>query len=222
MYRLSIPSSGHISPRLNHKILDVALLRQWFCSIGTTKSDANPDAITGLSVLSESLKGCSRIALLGIGSELRGDDSAGILLVRELGRMVKKSPFSHLGFEGFEGGSAPENATGFIKRFKPSHIVIVDAADISLAAGEHREIDPAEISDITFSTHTLPMKIITEYLKQATGATISIIGVQPENLDFGRPPTEALLRGVRRLSEQLYEIMCECDLRIGALAPASH
>ena len=161
------------------------------------------------------LEGCSRIAVLGIGSELRGDDAAGILLVSELGLMVRRQPFSHLRFEGFEGGSAPENATGFIKSFKPSHIIVVDAADISLASGEYREIDPEDICDIPFSTHTLPMKIITEYLKQATGAIISIIGIQPGNLDFGKPPTEALKMGVGRMSQQLYEIMRECDQRLG-------
>ncbi|MBU0498793.1 MAG: hypothetical protein KJ867_01900 [Gammaproteobacteria bacterium] len=38
-------SSGHIWPNLNRKILDVALLRLRFCSIGSTKSDLNPSAI---------------------------------------------------------------------------------------------------------------------------------------------------------------------------------
>jgi hydrogenase 3 maturation protease len=161
---------------------------------------------------------CSRIALLGVGSELRGDDAAGLLLVREMAIMVRKGPFSRIVFEGFEGGNAPENATGFIKGFSPSRIIVVDAADISLAIGEHREIDPEEISDIPFSTHTLPMRIITDYLRQATGAAISIIGIQPENLDFGRPPTGALKRGVRRLSRQLYGIMRECDQALEAPA----
>ena len=169
-------------------------------------------------MLLKRLEGCSRIAVLGIGSELRGDDVAGVLLVRELGLMANKRRFSHLAFEGFEGGNAPENATGFIKGFKPSHIIVVDAADISLAPGECREIDPEELGDIPFSTHTLPMKIVTDYLKQATGAAISIIGVQPENLDFGRAPSKALKRGVRRLSRRMYEIMREYDQALGAPA----
>jgi hydrogenase 3 maturation protease len=92
----------------------------------------------------------------------------------------------------------------------------VDAADLSLAPGEYREIDPEEINGISFSTHTLPMKIFADYLKQATGAAISIIGIQPENLDFGKPPTNPLKRGVRRLSRQLYEIMRESDQGLGA------
>ena len=39
-----IPSSGHLWPRLNHKILEIALLFLWFCSIGATKSNQNLSA----------------------------------------------------------------------------------------------------------------------------------------------------------------------------------
>ena len=39
-----IPSSGHLWPRLNRKILEIVLLFLWFCSIGATKSGPNPDA----------------------------------------------------------------------------------------------------------------------------------------------------------------------------------
>jgi CRP/FNR family cyclic AMP-dependent transcriptional regulator len=39
-----IPSSGHLWPRLNRKILETVRLFLWFCSIGATKSDLNPGA----------------------------------------------------------------------------------------------------------------------------------------------------------------------------------
>ncbi len=161
---------------------------------------------------------CRRIAVLGIGSELRADDAAGVLVVRELGHMIKERPFRNLQFQGFEGGNAPENTTGFISRFKPTHILVVDAADIAVKTGECRTIDPREISEIAFSTHTLPMKIVTDYLEQATGAEIAIIGIQPGNLDFGKCPTAAVLRGVRQLSGRLYQFMRECDRSLGESA----
>jgi hypothetical protein len=41
---LCISSFGHLRPGLNHKILDVALLRLRFCSIGPAKSDPNLSA----------------------------------------------------------------------------------------------------------------------------------------------------------------------------------
>jgi len=157
------------------------------------------------------LEGCSRIAVLGIGSELCADDAAGILLVRQLRARISAHPFDSLEFEGFEGGNAPENTTGFISAFKPSHILLVDAAEIGASVGECREIATEEIPDICFSTHTLPLKIIVDYLGKATGAIISVIGIQPGNLDFGNPATPEIDNGVKRLSGLLHRIMEEYD-----------
>jgi len=157
------------------------------------------------------LEGCSRIAVLGIGSELCADDAAGILLVRQLRSRISAYPFDSLEFEGFEGGNAPENTTGFISAFKPSHILLIDAAEIGTSAGEFREISAEEIPDICFSTHTLPLKIIVDYLGKATGAIISVIGIQPGNLDFGNPTTPEIDNGVKRLSGLLHRVMEEYD-----------
>jgi len=157
------------------------------------------------------LEGCRRLAVLGIGTELRGDDAAGILLVRQLQAMVAAQPFGSLVFEGFEGGNAPENATGFISAFKPTHILLVDAAEIGAPAGECREIPGEEIPDVCFSTHTLPLKIIIDYLKQATGAVVAVIGIQPASLDFGRQPTSEIKDGVERLKHLLHRVMGEFD-----------
>ncbi len=90
--------------------------------------------------LKKCLDGCRRVAVLGVGSELRGDDAAGVLVVRDLRNLVSERPFSSLVFEGFEGANAPENMTGFITSFKPTHILVIDAAEIGASTGECREI----------------------------------------------------------------------------------
>lgn len=161
--------------------------------------------------LKNRLEGCRRLALLGIGSELCADDGAGILAVRTMRSLVFRQPFNSIEFEGFEGGNAPENSTGFIASFKPTHIILVDAAEIGAAAGEFREILRHEIPDICFSTHTLPLKIIIDYLGKVTGAVVSVIGIQPGNLDFGNCPTPEVKQGVRRLMGLLHTVMGECD-----------
>jgi hydrogenase 3 maturation protease len=161
--------------------------------------------------LKSRLEGCRRLALLGIGSELCADDGAGILLVRSLRSLICRQPFNSIAFEGFEGGNAPENATGFIAAFRPTHILMVDAAEIGAVAGEFREILPAEIPDTCFSTHTLPLKIIVDYLVGVTGAVVSVIGIQPANLDFGNVPSPEVRQGVRRLMRLLHNVMGECD-----------
>lgn len=164
-----------------------------------------------METLKTSLEGCRRVALLGIGSELCGDDAAGMLLVRELRKLVDKGPFHFLELECFEGANAPENMTGFINSYRPTHILVVDAAEMGLATGECREIPVSGISDITFSTHTLPLKVITDYLEQATGAVITVIGMQPGSLDFDAPPSREIRAGVDKLSIDLYALLREAD-----------
>jgi len=164
-----------------------------------------------VEMLKARLDGCRRLAVLGVGSELRGDDAAGVLLVRELRELVFREPFRYLEFEGFEGANAPENMTGFIKSFKPTHILLVDAAEIGVSVGECREISVAEISDVLFSTHTLPMKVVTDYLEQATGAVITVLGVQPGSVDFDSAPTIEIRDGIRKLSCSVHEVLKSYD-----------
>lgn len=161
--------------------------------------------------LKSRLEGCRRLALLGVGTELCGDDGAGILAVRHLRSLVSRQPFGSIQFEGFEGGNAPENATGFIAAFQPTHIVLVDAAEIGATAGEFREILPHEIPDTCFSTHTLPLAMLTEYLARTTGAATTVIGIQPENLGFDIPLSAPVRNGVRRLTALLHGILTELD-----------
>ena len=78
--------------------------------------------------LKNRLKAAKRIAVLGVGSELRGDDVAGMLVA---GAVQKKSKKIRV----FLGATAPENLTGEIIKFKPTHLIIVDTADIKEKPG---------------------------------------------------------------------------------------
>lgn len=162
-------------------------------------------------MLTARLDRCRRVALLGVGSELRGDDAAGLLVVRELCKLVSKEPFRSLDVAGFEGGNAPENITGCIKSFKPSHILLIDAADIGQRIGFWREISRGDISETLFSTHTLPLKVVADYLEQSTGAEIVVLGIQPGCVDFSMKTTAEIRGGVRRLSRCLYDLFRGVD-----------
>ena len=50
-----IPSSGHLWPRLNRKILEIVRLFLWFCSIGAAKPNLNLGANSGNLFLCEPL-----------------------------------------------------------------------------------------------------------------------------------------------------------------------
>jgi hydrogenase 3 maturation protease len=151
--------------------------------------------------LKNSLKDAGRIAVLGVGSELRGDDIAGILVAQELDKPSKR-------LKSFIGSTAPENFTGEIKRFNPTHLVIVDPADMAGSkAGAIKLIDSKEISNFSFCTHRLPLKIMADYLIKCIDCEIIFIGIQPKTLDFGKPYSAEIKRSVKRVASAIKNII---------------
>lgn len=142
----------------------------------------------------EILRDAKKLAVLGAGSVLRSDDAAGVLVAEKL--MKKLGGNETPGILVLNGSSAPENFTGEIKRFSPDHVFIIDAADIGAPPGSISVIDPQVIGGVSFSTHMLPMKVMVEYLRQEVGCPISVIGIQPVNLDFGEEVTSQVQSAV--------------------------
>jgi len=126
-----------------------------------------------------------RIAFLGVGSPLRADDSVGLYLVAEFEQALPASPHRELRF--YLGESAPENFTGVIREFAPTHLIICDAAKMDASPGTFAIIEPEKIGGVSFTTHTLPLKILVDYFIATTGCQVTIIGVQPKSLDFAHP-----------------------------------
>jgi hydrogenase 3 maturation protease len=148
-------------------------------------------------LLKDRLKSAKRIAILGVGSELRGDDIAGILVAQEFNKPSKR-------FRSFIGGTAPENFTGEIKKFNPTHLVIVDSADMAKSkAGAIRLIDLKDISNFSFCTHRLPLKIMADYLIKCIDCEIIIVGIQPKTLDFGLSCSSEIKKSVKAVSRAI-------------------
>ncbi|MDI6643237.1 MAG: hydrogenase maturation peptidase HycI [Candidatus Hodarchaeaceae archaeon] len=144
------------------------------------------------------LKGATRVAVVGVGSEMRGDDAAGIEAVRGL-REGLKSPNVLL----IEGGVAPENFTSQIRRFKPSHVIFIDAADFGAEPGQVVLAEPEAITGQSISTHTMPLSILAGYLREQTGAKVALLGIQPARAQLGAEMSEAVRDSIKRTEKIL-------------------
>ncbi len=136
------------------------------------------------------LTDCRRLVIAGVGNSLRSDDGLGVALVGRLGKLPRN-------VMAIDCGAVPETYVGPIRRFLPSHILIVDAADIGLSSGSVRLVSPEEIVGMALSTHTLPLRVFTDYLVGQTHAKVALLAVQPKNTDFGEglsPEIEETLR----------------------------
>ena len=148
--------------------------------------------------LLEALEGAGRIALVGVGSELRGDDAAGVLVARKLAAWSAKTKNDRL--VAFEACAAPENFTGEIIRAKPDWVVFVDAAHLpGRDPGAVEVIPQDEIAGLTFSTHMLPAPIFLDYVEKATGCRSMVLGIQLEHKDVMEKPSAPVNRAVRRV-----------------------
>ncbi len=125
--------------------------------------------------------------LLGVGNELNGDDGIGVYIAKN---------FKCKNWKTINCATVPENFIGKIKRYNPEKIVIVDAADMGLKAGEIRKIKKEEIGKVSFSTHSIPLSLFISHLERYTKAKIYLIGIQPKSF-YGEMSKEVKNAGTK-------------------------
>jgi hydrogenase 3 maturation protease len=121
-----------------------------------------------------------RVVIVGIGNLLRRDDGVGIAVVQRLRGRVSDDSILVI-----ESESVPESFLQPITDFNPSHILLIDAALLSLEPGQLRFIKASEVPGVAVSTHTLSLQLFCSYLLRVTGAKIGLLLIQPETVDFG-------------------------------------
>jgi hydrogenase 3 maturation protease len=145
-----------------------------------------------------------RICVVGIGSDLRGDDVAGLIIADELVRRRPSELKDKLSV--IYASTAPENFTGEIKKIAPSHLIIVDCAELEAEVGEVRIINESDVGGVSFSTHSLPISIIIDYLKQDINFKTIIIGIQPADTSFGVEPSDKVLKACDLVCETIIKV----------------
>jgi len=140
----------------------------------------------------------SRVVIVGIGSEFRGDDAAGVLVARNLKKRVK-SPNVLI----IEAGVAPENFTSEIRKFKPSHVILIDAADFGAKPGTFIFTDSGAAIGQSISTHKLPLSIMSDYLHHQTSAKIFLVGIQPAGAELSSKMHKKVKDAVDEVTDML-------------------
>lgn len=145
----------------------------------------------------------TRVALVGIGSELFGDDAIGIALVRKLRSRIPMHDRICL----LETGPSPENYLSVLRKFSPHLVILIDAAQLGCTPGEIRLI-PAELIDgITWSTHTYPLSLLAEYLASQLNCQIFFLGIQPSQSIFQQGISKCLEITLRENADEITKIL---------------
>lgn len=152
-----------------------------------------------------------RIAVVGIGNPMRGDDNVGMLVV-DLIKKKKKGNILLKNVLLIKTGIIPENFTSKIRRFDPTHVLIIDAAQMGEEPGEAKLLSMEAIEGVFISTHNLPLSLLAGFIERTTGAKVAVIGVQPKETELGSRMSIALKEAAQRISKIIYEAIIDTNL----------
>ncbi len=143
-----------------------------------------------------------RIAVLGIGNDLRTDDGIGPIVVESL-----KIDYPDLMIENV--GSVPEGFARPLAQFGAERVIMIDAADMRKPPGHIELVTKDRIGGISISTHSMPLSFLMMYLEQETGAETILIGIQPESIQFGEGLTPVIKLVAESLVDTLESLLAE-------------
>jgi hydrogenase 3 maturation protease len=144
----------------------------------------------------------ARLALVGIGHELCGDDAVGM----RIAGMLRPLLSSEERLLVIEAGPAPENFTSVLRRFHPDLVLLLDSALMGEEPGAVRWLNWQETEGVSASTHTLPLHILASYLMTDLGCAMALIGIQPQQTFADAPLTPA----VQAAAEQVVSALSDC------------
>jgi hydrogenase 3 maturation protease len=154
------------------------------------------------SSLKEWFSDAEKVVVAGIGNPFRKDDFVGVEIVRNLKNKVSESVFL------IEAETVPESFMDQIIKFKPTHILLIDAGVMNQKPGTPKLADPTQLMRKTsISTHTLPLRIFCDYLTETTAAKIALLIIQPQDASFGEGLTPKLEQTAKNLTKLLQKLL---------------
>lgn len=148
------------------------------------------------------IHGFRKLALIGVGNPLRHDDQVGLEIVHQFNHQMQDDRVLVI-----ESESVPENYLDTIVAFNPSHILVLDAALLTLPAGTARFMESIPAIPSSISTHTLPLHLFTSYLQRILDVQIGFLLIQPEDITFGEGLSPEIRATVLRVVAILREIL---------------
>jgi hydrogenase maturation protease len=119
------------------------------------------------------LKNDKRILFVGIGNLLKKDDGVGVYISSG----IRKKP----NIEALTVEVSLENYIGKINCIDPDILVLIDCVEMGSIPGTYRLMSVSQIDDLTFNTHNISLKRLSEFFKMP----VYLLGIQPGKIDFG-------------------------------------
>jgi hydrogenase 3 maturation protease len=149
------------------------------------------------------LSGARRVAVMGVGNVLRGDDGVGSKVARDL------SNFNSERLLAVDCGDAPDAFVPEVVSFRPSHVIVVDAADFGGDPGAVRFLSSEDTKDTSgfISTHELPLSLAVGMLRLEGGFDVAMLGIQVGQIVLGSEMSPQVRSSAERLVGTLLDAL---------------
>ncbi len=150
-----------------------------------------------LNKLTSFLKEAGLVVIIGMGNELRADDAVGLHIVRLL------KPYTHERFKVFEGHMTPEAFIAPACGVHPTHVLIIDAAELHRKPGSWQVVSSGQVEPGWFTTHAIPAGEVAAEINRRCGAIVAFLGIQPKS----REVSLALSAECIRTAEEVVQVI---------------
>jgi len=120
-----------------------------------------------------------KIVFIGVGHPLRGDDYVGSYVVKEL---IKRADHKPLNVDFFDAEDSVESVITKAIQTRPKHIIFVDSCEMNSQPGKIQLISVSETDYPFFTTHGIPLKLLSERLIPESEAWV--LAIQPKQVEF--------------------------------------
>lgn len=152
--------------------------------------------------LKDWFEGKKRVVVVGVGNPIRQDDNVGLKIIESLQGKVPADVCL------LECEMVPEGYLLDIEEFKPSHVLLIDAAVLGCKPGEASLVKLNEVAAFSaVSSHMLPLRLFCEYVEKSTGAKIRLLLVEPKTMDFGEELSPELKVAAEKLTQVLVSLL---------------
>ncbi len=143
-----------------------------------------------------------KVVIAGIGNPIRTDDYVGLKIAEQLKGKLPKTVLL------LEAETVPESYLQEIEQFKPTHVLLIDAAFLGVKPGEASLVDAEKIASYSaITTHLLPLRIFCDYVKEATGARIALLLIEPKSMEFGEGLTVEVEAAATQYTKMLANLL---------------
>jgi hydrogenase 3 maturation protease len=142
--------------------------------------------------------------MVGVGHPLRGDDYIGSFILRELKRSTNMMPVN---VQLVNAEDSVESVITKLVELKPKHVIFIDACEMNMKPGEIRLIPVAATEYPFFTTHGIPLKLLSEQLLPESESWI--LAVQPKQVQFSDNPSPEVHRVALEISEYVSKLLTE-------------